>query len=160
MEDCIGLSVITVNQQPCIRRRIFPQAHRSSSRSGEAPLPCTSRWGERSGSDILQKRYRGQVSVLRKNLVSPVAWEKWVGHWLKWTEVNLSLWFLENKPKLLHLLWTDSLNGNMLFLNKQCVNYMGQNVCFWHYNWKNHHVFIIIFRKTKFISLFLCNFAP
>ena len=23
----------------------------------------------------------GQVSVLRKNLVSPVAWEKWVGHW-------------------------------------------------------------------------------
>ena len=82
------------------------------------------------------------------------------GQVLKWTEVNLSLWFLENKPKLLHLLWTDSLNVNMLFLNKQCVNYMGQNVCFWHYNWKNHHVFIIIFRKTKFISLFLCNFAP
>ena len=26
-------------------------------------------------------RYRGQVSVLRKSLVSPVAWEKWVGHW-------------------------------------------------------------------------------
>ena len=43
MEDSIGLLIITVNQQPCVRRRIFPQAHRSSSRSGEAPLPCTSR---------------------------------------------------------------------------------------------------------------------
>ena len=38
-------------------------------------------------------RYRGQVSVLRKSLVSPVAWEKWVGHWPYdlWPDQNQSV---------------------------------------------------------------------
>ena len=32
---------------------------------------------------------------------------------------------------------------------------MGQNVGFWHYELKNHHVFIKINRKMKFISIIL-----
>ena len=43
----------------------------------------------------------------------------------------------------------------MPFLKIHNVSNMGQNVGFWHYELKNHHVFIKIYRKMKFISMIL-----